>query len=106
MNKNLTIAGIIIVNDVIDFRNVKTSGSHISDNEEGSISFPEHIKRICSTLHVHFTIDTITLMQFSQKRKKIVYMKSSGNKNDNFLFFGNVCQKVKKCCCFLFRSNN
>lgn len=107
MDKCFVICWIVIVDNKLYRRNVKTSCCNISYNQNGStLGFSEFIKSTGPLIHIHFSINSFTLINFADKGNKVINMIFSGYKNNNFAIYSYFLKDKKESTRFVFWSDN
>lgn len=106
VDKDLMIAWIVVMYDIVDLRDIESSSSNISDNQDRALLLSKAIQGIGPLVHVHLSINSVAVIQLTHQGKQIVHMETSRNEDNHLLFLYNVAQKVKQCSCLFFRPNH
>lgn len=72
VHENLVIAGVVVMQHIIDLRNIEAASCQISDDENGRLSLSEVVQSIGTLLHVHFPIHSEARVEFSDEGEQIV----------------------------------
>jgi hypothetical protein len=92
MNKDLVIAGVIVMDDVVDFRNIQTTSSKISHNQYTRLSLSELVQSISTLLHVHLTINSKTIVKLSDQSEQIIDVEPGGDEDNNLFLLDDIAK--------------
>lgn len=106
MDEDLVVAGVVVVDYEVDFGDIEPSGGYVGDDEYGLLLAAEIVERVGAGFHVHFSIDSVALVDFSEKGLEVVYVEAGGDKDDDFLFVDDVFEEVEEGGCFFLWADN
>ena len=72
VHEYLVIAGVVVVQHIVDLGNIEAASCEIGDDEDARFSLPEVVQRIGTLLHVHFSINSEARVQLADEGEQII----------------------------------